>query len=190
MMRVSRKRLNLSPVDSTIALMIAFFINAAILILAASTFYVSGHTEVAEIGQAYKLLSPLLNVPFRKYTICFSSLSIWSKLHRDRDLSRTNRHGGISKYSHETLGAKAIDKRSCPYPSHFLCHFLWGKRYCKATDLEPSYFKHPIRIRCYPSYFVHQRSEKNGKICKFPRDKNSGMDMRRNHYYSKFKICF
>ncbi|ALG74754.1 manganese transporter [Azospirillum thiophilum] len=48
--------------DSTIALMLALFVNAAILIVAASVFHGSGHTEVAEIGQAFELLSPLLGL--------------------------------------------------------------------------------------------------------------------------------
>jgi len=46
--------------DSTVALTAALFINAAILIVAAATFYRAGHTEVAEIQQAYHLLTPLL----------------------------------------------------------------------------------------------------------------------------------
>src|SRR6266568_571382 len=49
-------------VDSTIALSCALFINAAILIVAAATFHISGHTEVAEIQDAYQLLTPLLGV--------------------------------------------------------------------------------------------------------------------------------
>jgi manganese transport protein len=47
-------------VDSTLALSIAFFINAAILVIAAATFHTSGHAEVAEIQDAHKLLTPLL----------------------------------------------------------------------------------------------------------------------------------
>lgn len=47
-------------IDSTVALSIALFINAAILIVAAATFHTSGNTEVAEIQDAYKLLTPLL----------------------------------------------------------------------------------------------------------------------------------
>jgi manganese transport protein len=50
-------------IDSTIALMVAFFINAAILIVAAAVFHVNGHSEITEIQDAYKLLSPLVNVP-------------------------------------------------------------------------------------------------------------------------------
>ncbi len=48
--------------DSTIALSFALFINAAILIVAAATFHRAGHTEVAEIQDAYQLLTPLLGV--------------------------------------------------------------------------------------------------------------------------------
>src|SRR5215210_823401 len=47
-------------IDSTIALSFALFINAAILIIAAATFHTSGHSEVGEIQDAYKLLTPLL----------------------------------------------------------------------------------------------------------------------------------
>jgi manganese transport protein len=46
--------------DSTIALSLAFFVNASILIIAAATFHTSGHAEVAEIQDAHKLLTPLL----------------------------------------------------------------------------------------------------------------------------------
>jgi len=47
-------------IDSTIALSFALFINAAILIVSAATFHSTGRTEVAEIQDAYKLLTPLL----------------------------------------------------------------------------------------------------------------------------------
>jgi manganese transport protein len=55
-----REAVRFAFIDSTIALSFAFFINAAILIIAAATFHTSGHAGVAEIGQAYKLLTPLL----------------------------------------------------------------------------------------------------------------------------------
>src|SRR6187431_2278461 len=46
--------------DSTIALNLAFFVNAAILILAAATFYRNGMFEVAEIQDAHRFLQPML----------------------------------------------------------------------------------------------------------------------------------
>jgi len=55
-----REAIKFATLDSTIALFLAFFINAAILILAAATFHSTGHQDVADIGDAYQLLSPLL----------------------------------------------------------------------------------------------------------------------------------
>jgi len=55
-----REAVRFAFLDSTIALSFAFFINAAILIVAASTFHTTGHAEVAEIQDAHKLLTPLL----------------------------------------------------------------------------------------------------------------------------------
>ena len=55
-----REAIRYATVDSTVALSFAFFINAAILILAAATFHPSGYREVADINDAYHLLTPLL----------------------------------------------------------------------------------------------------------------------------------
>jgi manganese transport protein len=55
-----REAIRFATWDSTLALMFALFINGAILVLAASAFHWSGHSEVAEIQDAYKLLSPVL----------------------------------------------------------------------------------------------------------------------------------
>ncbi len=55
-----RDALKLATIDSTVALALAFCINASILILAAATFHTAGRTEVAEIQEAYQLLTPML----------------------------------------------------------------------------------------------------------------------------------
>src|SRR5881628_1103592 len=52
-----------ATIDSTAALMFALFINAAILVVSAATFHARGQHDVAEIQDAYKLLSPMLSVP-------------------------------------------------------------------------------------------------------------------------------
>ncbi len=49
-----------ATIDSTVSLLFAFFINAAILILSAATFYGTVHADVADIGDAYQLLTPVL----------------------------------------------------------------------------------------------------------------------------------
>jgi len=52
-----------ATLDSTVALMFALFINAAILVVSAATFHTRGQHDVAEIQDAFKLLSPMLGVP-------------------------------------------------------------------------------------------------------------------------------
>ena len=60
--RGRRDAIRWATADSTIALMLALFVNAAILVVAAAAFHDSGHADVAEIGQAFQLLSPLLGL--------------------------------------------------------------------------------------------------------------------------------
>ncbi len=59
-----REAIKFATIDSTFALTLALFVNAAILIVAAATFHFSGYQDVADIEEAYKLLSPLLGVSF------------------------------------------------------------------------------------------------------------------------------
>jgi manganese transport protein len=55
-----REAIRFASIDSAVALMSALFINAAILIMAAAVFHGGTHEGVAEIGDAYQLLTPLL----------------------------------------------------------------------------------------------------------------------------------
>lgn len=57
-----REAIKWATTDSTIALMLALFVNASILIVAAVAFHDTGNHEVAEIERAYELLSPLLGL--------------------------------------------------------------------------------------------------------------------------------
>ena len=55
-----KEAITLATIDSTVALALAFFVNAAILILAAAAFHETGRTDVAGIQDAYHLLTPAL----------------------------------------------------------------------------------------------------------------------------------
>jgi manganese transport protein len=59
-----REALRYAVIDSTVALFFALFINAAILVLGAAAFHTRGLNEVADISEAYKLLSPVLGAGF------------------------------------------------------------------------------------------------------------------------------
>ena len=57
-----KSAIKFATLDSTISLLLAFFINAAILILAASAFHSNGYRDVADINDAHRLLQPVLGV--------------------------------------------------------------------------------------------------------------------------------
>jgi manganese transport protein len=59
-----REAVRFATLDSTLALGFSLFINAAILVLGAAAFHVRGMNDVADISQAYQLLSPVLGVSF------------------------------------------------------------------------------------------------------------------------------
>src|SRR5881398_68348 len=64
-----------ATLDSTVALMFALFINAAILVVSAATFHTRGQHGVAEIQDAYKLLSPMLGIPIASALFAFALLA-------------------------------------------------------------------------------------------------------------------
>jgi manganese transport protein len=70
-----RRALKLNFLDSTIALNLAFFVNAAILILAAAVFYSTGRTDVAEIKDAHKLLRPMLGNELAPYLFAIALIA-------------------------------------------------------------------------------------------------------------------
>ena len=55
-----RMAIKFATIDSTVALLLAFFVNAAILMLAAAVFHANGRADVGDIFQAHELLSPML----------------------------------------------------------------------------------------------------------------------------------
>ena len=70
-----REAMKYAFIDSTVALSFALFINAAILIVAAATFHRAGETGVAEIQEAYRVLTPLLGVTGASAVFAFALLA-------------------------------------------------------------------------------------------------------------------
>jgi len=70
-----REAIKYSIIDSTVALGFALFINAAILVLGAAAFHTRGLNEVADISEAYKLLTPLLGASLASTLFAFALLA-------------------------------------------------------------------------------------------------------------------
>ena len=89
-----REAIKFATIDSSVALMFALFINAAILILSAAVFHWSGHQEVAEIQDAYKLLSPLLGVGVASILFAVALLAFQNQL---QAFTMARKHGAHSE---------------------------------------------------------------------------------------------
>ena len=79
-----REAIKYATIDSTVALFFAFFINAAILILAAATFHTTGNQSVADIGDAHQLLTPLLGHHAGERAVRGRAAGVGPELHHHR----------------------------------------------------------------------------------------------------------
>jgi manganese transport protein len=70
-----REAARFAAIDSTTALVFAMLVNAAILIVAAAVFHRAGRTGVAEIEDAYRLLSPLMGAPIASVLFALALLA-------------------------------------------------------------------------------------------------------------------
>ena len=70
-----KEAIKFATLDSTVSLMLAFFINAAILILAAATFHTTGNEHVADIHDAYKMLTPILGASMASIAFAIALLA-------------------------------------------------------------------------------------------------------------------
>jgi Natural resistance-associated macrophage protein len=102
-----RRAIKWAAADSTIALRLALFVNAAILIVAAATFHTSGHADVKEIEQAYELLSPLLGLGIASALFAVGPASRGNEFIRDSDP-----RGSWRVFAEEDLPP---DRRGGPY---------------------------------------------------------------------------
>lgn len=70
-----REAIKFATLDSTVSLLLAFFINAAILILAAATFHTTGNQHIADIHDAYKMLTPILGASMASIAFAIALLA-------------------------------------------------------------------------------------------------------------------
>lgn len=70
-----KEAIKFATLDSTVSLMLAFFINGAILVLAAATFHVTDNKDVADIHDAYKMLTPILGASMASIVFAIALLA-------------------------------------------------------------------------------------------------------------------
>lgn len=70
-----KEAIKYATLDSTVSLLLAFFINAAILILAAATFHTTGNEHIADIHDAYQMLTPILGASMASIAFAIALLA-------------------------------------------------------------------------------------------------------------------
>ena len=125
--------------DYFLALNFAFLINAAILIMAAGTFFRAGYTQVAEIQEAYHTLTPLLGTQNGRHPVCRGPALFRAELHLDRNPGGPDRYGGISQPAAGSLAAPVDHPPSGHHPGGHRGDFLRPGGDGQAADLQPGH---------------------------------------------------
>ena len=157
-----REAIKWATTNSTIALMLALFINAAILIVAAATFHSTGRTEVAEIGQAYELLSPLLGLGMASTLFAVALLASGLNSTVTATLAGQIVMEGFSAPAPAELGAAAGHARHRHCPGRDRHCALWRTRHRPAPGVQPGHPVDAIAVRGDPAGAVRFRPPQDG----------------------------
>ena len=157
-----RHAIRWATTDSTIALMLALFVNSAILIMAASVFHGSGRTGVAEIEEAYALLSPLSGVAIASTLFAIALLASGAEFDRYRDTRRSDRDGRLPEPATAALGAPAGHARHRHRPGRDRNRALRRAGHRAAAGAQPGRPVDAIAVRGDPAGAVRVIAEKMG----------------------------
>ena len=100
-----RQACRFNLVDSAVALNVAFFVNAAILVVSAAAFHGKG-TEVTELQQAHSLLSPMLGTTLAGVPVRNRSHLQWPSLYHNRYSGRPNCYGRVPAFQNPPILAE------------------------------------------------------------------------------------
>ena len=176
-----REALKFAVIDSTVALGFALFINAAILVLGAAAFHTRGMNEVADISQAYKLLTPVLGASFASTLFAFALLASGQNSTLTGTSGRTNRHGRFPADSAEAVDSPDGHSHH-RHSSRGTRHRLRRRRKSYlAAHSQPGGSQLSVAFRRHPSRPVHQRARQDGRVCEFPRHHHHCLARRRDH---------
>ncbi len=173
-----REAIHMANVDSALALTVALFVNAAILIVAAAVFYRSGHFEVAAIEDAYKLLSPLVGAGFA------STLFAVALLASGQNSSITGTLAGqivMEGFIHLKVSPwlrRLITRSACDYSNDHRCGREWRAGDGEAADPEPGDLVDAIEFCSCSARDFHRRPREDGRVCECEVAQGSGVEHR------------
>ena len=171
-----REAIHMANIDSALALTIALFVNAAILIVAAAVFYRSGHFEVAAIQDAYKLLSPLLGAG------AASTLFAIALLASGQNSSITGTLAGqvvMEGFIHIRLSPwlrRLITRSLAIIPTIIVVAFMGEQGTEKLLILSQVILSFQLSFAVVPLVHFHRRPQAHGRIRQRPLAAGAGLD--------------
>jgi manganese transport protein len=156
-----REAIRFANWDSATALMLALFVNAAILVVAAAVFHRGGHPEVAEIGDAYKLLSPMLGVGAASTMFAVALLASGQNSTITGTLAGQIVMEGFLDIKLAPWLRRLITRLLAIIPTVIVV-LIYGERYDEPTDSEPGCFEYAAELCCISPGELYQRSDAHG----------------------------
>ena len=157
------------------ALLFAFFINAAILILAAATFHRTGHQEVAEIGDAYQLLTPLLGTTLASTLFAVALLASGQNSTITGTLAGQIVMEGFLDIRLPAWLRRLITRLIAIVPAVIVTALYGEQRHRRAADPEPGDPEPAALVRRGPAGAVHQRAAQDGRVRQRPAARSGGV---------------
>jgi manganese transport protein len=184
-----REAIKFATIDSTVALMFALFINAAILILAAAAFHWSGHQDVAEIQDAYKLLPGALGVTVASI-FCRRAARFGTKFHAHRHARRPDRHGRFHQHPPAPVAAPSDHARHRHHSRRLRHRIFWRRQNHATARRQPGRAVHATRFCHLAADAFHRRKKEDGRIRQSNLDQNSRLDDRRDYHCPQRETAF
>ena len=156
--------------------MSALFINAAILIMAAATFHGTGYEEVADIGDAYKLLSPLLGTTMASTLFAVALLCSGQNATLTGTLAGQIVMEGFINLRLRPWLRRLITRLIAIIPAVIVIVDLRRARHRAAAHPEPGDSEPAAAVRRVPAGAVHQRPRQDGRVRQPAMGQAAGVD--------------
>jgi manganese transport protein len=160
-----RMAIKFATIDSTFALMLALFINAAILILSAAAFHGNGHEDVADINDAYKLLSPLLGAPLASILFAIALLASGQNATLTGTMAGQIVMEGFLNIRLRPWVRRLLTRLVAIIPAVIVASLYGAKGIGSLLILSQVILSVQLSFCSCTSYIVYQRQGENGFVC-------------------------
>ena len=177
-----REAIRFATLDSTLALGFSLFINAAILVLGAAAFHVRGMNDVADISQAYQLLTPVLGVSFASVLFAAALLCSGQNSTLTGTLAGQIVMEGFLHWRLRPWLRRLITRSMAIIPAAIVIGVMGEGPRDFAADPEPGDLELPVAVCGGAADSIYRRPLQNGRIYEWPDHGDFRLVHGRRHY--------